>query len=102
MTWGIYKKTKELRGGGIGSLFSGLLNLIATPIRAIGGAIGNAIKPGAGDDFKKGMDMVLNPVNKFVNGLTGGGAPRQNYGSTLNRNRYIPRLDTSSDDDTSF
>ena len=84
MTWGIYKKHRERRGGGI---FSTLLNAISAPIKLIGKGIGNAIKPGAGDDFVKGYDSV---ISKF-----GGGAPRQNYGSNLRYNKMIPRLDDS-------
>ena len=74
MTWGIYKKHRELRGGGI---FSTLLNAISAPIKLIGKGIGNAIKPGAGDDFVKGYDSV---ISKF-----GGGAPR------LRRVGLLPR-----------
>ena len=97
MTWGVYKKSKELRGGGILDIFGKVLGVVSAPIRAIGGAIGNAIKPGAGDDFQKGMDMVLNPVQQA---LSGGGYPVQNPGSAIRNKRYIPRLDTSSDDET--
>ena len=100
MTWGVYKKTKELRGGDILDIFSGLLGVITAPIRAIGGAIGNAIKPGAGDDFKRGMDMVIKPVQQVVSGLTGGGAPIQNRGTPITQRRFIPRLDSSSEDES--
>ena len=96
MTWGVYKKSKELRGGGILDIFGKVLGVVTAPIREIGGAIGNAIKPGAGDDFKKGFDMVINPVKA----LTGGGYPMQNPGSSIRNKRYIPRLDTSSEDET--
>ena len=90
MTWGIYKKHRELRGGGI---FSTLLNAISAPIKLIGKGIGNAIKPGAGDDFVKGYNSVIKAV--------GGGAPLQNNGSTLKYNKMIPRLD-DSDSESSF
>ena len=90
MTWGIYKKHRELRGGGI---FSTLLNVLSAPIKLIGKGIGNAIKPGAGDDFVKGYDSVIKAV--------GGGAPLQNNGSTLKYNKMIPRLD-DSDSESSF
>ena len=63
MTWGIYKKKKQLRGGGIGTdLFQDMLNLIAVPVGVIGQTIGNLIKPGAGDDFKMGYDSVIEEV----------------------------------------
>ena len=103
MTWGVYKKSKELRGGGILDIFGKVLGVVSAPIREIGGAIGNAIKPGAGDDFKKGFDMVINPVQDAVgvaSGLFGGGYPKQNPGTSIRNKRYIPRLDTSSEDET--
>ena len=96
MTWGIYKKTRELNGGGFLDIFGKVLKAVTTPIRALGKTIGNAIKPGAGDDFEKGFNMVVDPVSNFV----GGGAPLQNKGSPLRYNKMIPRLDDSDDDST--
>lgn len=96
MTWGIYKKTRELNGGGFLDIFGKVLKAVTAPIREAGRWIGNKIKPGEGDNFVKGFDMVIDPVSNFV----GGGAPLQNKGSPLRYNKMIPRLDDSDDDST--